>query len=677
MEVVTSKPGDRTAQAESSPANPDYETLSLAGRGAYGCVWVARDRSGVLRALKVIELARLPDHEAGDREEQALSLVRQRIARHPHLVEVFHVSHDDRRLVYAMELADAAPGSPPPGHEGYQADTLARRIAVNGRLSGREAVHVTLDLLSALEALHTAKIVHRDIKPANVIFVGGIPKLADIGLATVVQTGLSVAGTPGYLPLDGSTGPDADLYALGKLLYQAATGLAPSNFPTVPVEVLKGPDSELMRRLNRVLLRACAATKAERFGSAAELRTALEDVLAPRPRTLPKLLLAGACLALLLAGVFGFWAANRNGLPQDPEPVPPLTAPPAATPIVPPPSVAEVLAALTDEPVDDAFLRAVAALPARDQVRVVAAKMQRLNPGFDGRLVPIIHENKVTELSFAPYQVTDLSPVRALTDLVRLDCGSNVAQRYGQITDLAPLRGLRLTKLRCAWNRVTDLAPLQDMPLEWLDFAGNAVRDLAPLRGLPLRELFCHTNQIRDLTPLADLPLTSLNCGFNPVEDWSPLRGMPLRALSLFDTSVADLSVVEHMPLEQLFCQRTQITDLGPLRGKPLKYLNCGGNAITSLEPLRGSPLESLWVWDTQVESLEPLRGKALRELSLTGTKVTDLRPLQDMPLRRIYLDVRPGLDLEPLRALKALAQINGQRASDFWAKQPKGSGRK
>jgi serine/threonine protein kinase len=307
------------------PTVPDYEILGITGRGAYGTVWVARDRSGVLRALKVVDLTRLPDHDAGEREERALALVRQRVPRHPHLVEIFHVSRQDGRLVYAMELADAAAGSPPPGEDGYQADPLARRIAVNGRLSVVEAVRVAIDLLSALEALHAAKLVHRDVKPANVIFVGGIPKLADIGLAAVAQTALSVAGTPGFLPLDGSTGPDADLYGLGKLLYQSVTGLPPSDFPTVPAEVFNGLDAELVRRLNRVLLRACAKTKAERFSCASDLREALERVLASR-QTRTQALIGTAVAGVLLVGTAcGFWLARSEEGPK-----PDTLAPPSS-----------------------------------------------------------------------------------------------------------------------------------------------------------------------------------------------------------------------------------------------------------------------------------------------------------------------------------------------------------
>jgi hypothetical protein len=115
--------------------------------------------------------------------------------------------------------------------------------------------------------------------------------------------------------------------------------------------------------------------------------------------------------------------------------------------------------------VDDAFVQDVAALPASDQVRVVAEKLKRRNPGFDGRLTPTVRDDKVTGLSFSPLQVFDLSPVRALADLESLDCGSPVPQQYGKITDLAPLRGLRLNRMRVAWNRIEDLSPPHGSPL--------------------------------------------------------------------------------------------------------------------------------------------------------------------------------------------------------------------
>ena len=66
--------------------------------------------------------------------------------------------------------------------------------------------------------------------------------------------------------------------------------------------------------------------------------------------------------------------------------------------------------------VDDAWLKQVAALPAEKQVEAVAAKLKELNPGFDGKVTHKIEGGVVTELSFVTDKVTDISPVRALTD---------------------------------------------------------------------------------------------------------------------------------------------------------------------------------------------------------------------------------------------------------------------
>ena len=68
----------------------------------------------------------------------------------------------------------------------------------------------------------------------------------------------------------------------------------------------------------------------------------------------------------------------------------------------------------------DAWLKQVAALPAEKQVEAVAAKLKELNPGFDGKVTHTIENGVVTELQFLTDNVTDISPVRALTGLQEL-----------------------------------------------------------------------------------------------------------------------------------------------------------------------------------------------------------------------------------------------------------------
>ena len=76
-----------------------------------------------------------------------------------------------------------------------------------------------------------------------------------------------------------------------------------------------------------------------------------------------------------------------------------------------------------EPPVDDAWVKQVAALPAAKQVEAVAAKLKELNPGFDGRMTPTINKGVVTGLQFRAFRVTNLSPLRAWSGLQSLSCG--------------------------------------------------------------------------------------------------------------------------------------------------------------------------------------------------------------------------------------------------------------
>jgi serine/threonine protein kinase len=110
-------------------------------------------------------------------------------------------------------------------------------------------------------------LVHRDIKPANIVYVGGVPKLADIGLVTDASDACSIVGTEGYIPPEGPGSPQADLYSFGKVLYEAATGRDRRDYPALPDDLRSWPDANLMTELNTVILRACAHDSRERLAS--------------------------------------------------------------------------------------------------------------------------------------------------------------------------------------------------------------------------------------------------------------------------------------------------------------------------------------------------------------------------------------------------------------------------
>ena len=170
--------------------------------------------------------------------------------------------------------------------------------------------------------------------------------------------------------------------------------------------------------------------------------------------------------------------------------------------------------AVVAPPPPDPFLAEVAALNATAQVQRVVAKLQQLNPGYDGQEKHEIENGKVIVLSLASPALKLLAPVRALVALQSFQFGNTdepKGPRY-PLADLRPLAGLPLTSLVCNRTEVTDLAPLRGMPLTNLKCIGSPIRDLNALRGMELLELDCRQTAVRDLGPLRKMPLRYLYC---------------------------------------------------------------------------------------------------------------------------------------------------------------------
>lgn len=295
------------------PPVPDHTLLHRIGSGAYGEVWLARNALGTLRAVKVVHRARFKEDRPYEREFHGILKYEPISRSHEGLVQVLHVGRGEGCFYYVMELADAAeverekagkgeretnvsspqhiaeakppfPLSPlPPIDPGsYSPRTLRSELASRPRLPPVEAAQLALRLASALAHLHAHGLVHRDIKPSNVIFVGGHPKLADIGLVTDVGSSHSFVGTEGFIPPEGPGTPQADLYGLGKLLYELATGRDRMDFPQLPPDITRLPDGEALLELNEVMTRACAPQPDRRYARATELQAELNLFLSGR-----------------------------------------------------------------------------------------------------------------------------------------------------------------------------------------------------------------------------------------------------------------------------------------------------------------------------------------------------------------------------------------------------------
>jgi serine/threonine protein kinase len=149
-----------------------------------------------------------------------------------------------------------------------------------------------LVLAEALEFLHQQGLTHRDIKPQNIIFANGQPKLADIGLIAEIRPADAdgtYLGTPGYMPpppeMPGT--PQADIYALGMVLYTISTGSNPAYFPDLATTLVDPHGHREFLVLNTLILKACQPDCARRYASAAEMQAALKAALQALEQDVP------------------------------------------------------------------------------------------------------------------------------------------------------------------------------------------------------------------------------------------------------------------------------------------------------------------------------------------------------------------------------------------------------
>ena len=267
---------------DARPVVPDHELLRQVGRGSYGEVWLARNVMGSFRAVKVVYRASFDSERPYEREFSGLQKFEPVSRTHPGLVSILHMGRNaqDGYFYCVMEVADDIARGQTIEPENYQARTLAREAAKRGRLPLAESLDLGMALAAALGHLHSHGLIHRDIKPSNIIFVNGIPKLADIGLVTQIGTKATFVGTEGYLPPEGPGSPGADLYSLGRVLYEISMGQTQEQFPELPSRLRELPDAAGLMSLNALVVKACAPQAAKRFRSAEEFGAALAELRA-------------------------------------------------------------------------------------------------------------------------------------------------------------------------------------------------------------------------------------------------------------------------------------------------------------------------------------------------------------------------------------------------------------
>ena len=231
-----------------------YRILAEAGRGAMGVVYKAEDltlgRTVALKFLSDELAAHPPALERMRREARMIGALN-----HPGVCTLHELGESGGRVFLAMEFLEG--------------ESLRARMA-RGPASEAEFFEIAIQVAGALEAAHGRGMVHRDIKPDNLFLTNsGQAKLTDFGLAKPVRqedgavAQSAVTGTSGYMSPEQARGEPldarSDIYSFGKVLAELAGG-------------------ELASRVAPVVAMALARNPAERWQSAAELRTALEKI---------------------------------------------------------------------------------------------------------------------------------------------------------------------------------------------------------------------------------------------------------------------------------------------------------------------------------------------------------------------------------------------------------------
>jgi len=271
------------------PDAPEYEVITPEiGKGGFGKVWIVRNAIGQWQALKAVYESNFGGNRGPyEAEFKGLQRYKPVSEKHPGLLRIDLVSKmkEAGYFYYVMELGDAqAPGweKQPKLYKPKDLENL-RKQAYERRLPPKECLRIVTMLADGLNFLHSQGLIHRDIKPSNVIFVQGRPKLADVGLVANIRPPDQVhtlVGTLGYMPPrpEKPGTPQADIYALGMLLYVISTGRDPGLFPDLSTTLIERSGHAEFLPLNKIILKACQPDLDKRYQSTTEMLNDLKEI---------------------------------------------------------------------------------------------------------------------------------------------------------------------------------------------------------------------------------------------------------------------------------------------------------------------------------------------------------------------------------------------------------------
>ncbi len=274
--------GSRTNDAGATAFVGDvrYDLIEEIGRGGMGVVYRARDT----RLDRTVALKRLPEglRRHHPRALQFFLREAQSAARlnHPNIVTLYDADQQDGQFFITMELLEGQP--------------LQTILHERGQLSPSNVLGIARQTCRGLDYAHEQGVVHRDIKTANLfVTTERVVKIMDFGLAKVLEevrgATTLVSGTPYYMSPEQVLGQDvdhrSDLYSLGVMLFELATGRVPFDTGEVAYHHRHSPapDPRSLRPdlpddLAELILRLLSKNPDDRMQSAGEVLDALTAI---------------------------------------------------------------------------------------------------------------------------------------------------------------------------------------------------------------------------------------------------------------------------------------------------------------------------------------------------------------------------------------------------------------
>jgi hypothetical protein len=265
-----------------APPIPDHELLRCIAKGSYGSVWLARTILGSYRAVKIVRRSTFKSDRQYEREFEGVRNFEPISRSHPGFVQILHVGRNEveGHFFYVMEVADDAARGRRIQPATYSPRTLRSELDQRRRLPFEECLLLGQSLLLALEELHARNLVHRDLKPANIIYVEGVPKLADIGTVMTAGHKDTPVGSIGYNPPEGSGGVTGDVFSFGRVLYEMFSGVRVQELHDALPDLRPRLKDKRQHHFCDVIHRACHPDLGRRFPSARTLRDTLGLLLA-------------------------------------------------------------------------------------------------------------------------------------------------------------------------------------------------------------------------------------------------------------------------------------------------------------------------------------------------------------------------------------------------------------